>query len=434
MPYQTGALPGYMRSIAVLCSDQAINSIIRSVCERFPEDFTPVFLSDKESFVQYLNYEFPEIDIVYHSDPAIDIGGAIETIKDDPWLHFGGSIVVYDRGNEQTLHGRLTGANIISLIHRSRLELYLYRVLAVLSQNRSILFQRDIHAMLQSNLSGLFVIDNDPFDVTTYSNLLANFMYNSNLINLDQKENFYSAIVELLINAIEHGNCRITFEEKREFLERTPDILDLIRRKNLDPEVGRKKVYLTYRITPSVSHFTIRDEGIGFDWRTFALRDDPSSDDFHGRGIMVARHYLGDLMYNEAGNAVSFEIQHADHESNVVPGVFVDQEEVTFQDGETVFEQGASSSHLYYIISGKFDIIANGKTISTLTPADIFLGEMSFLLNNRRSATVISRGRGVCIRISKKAFINAIKKHPHYGIFLARLLAQRLDQLHDITI
>ncbi len=428
------AYPVYMRSIAVLCSDETINATIASVCERFEGEFAPVFLSDKESFVQYLNYEFPEIDIVYHSDPEIDIGGAIEAIKDDPWLHFGGSIVIYDRGNEQSLHGRLTGANIISLIHRSRLELYLYRVLAVLSQNRSILFQRDIHAMLQSNLSGLFVIDNDPFDVTTYSNLLANFMYSSNLINLDQKENFYSAIVELLINAIEHGNCRISFDEKREFLAKTPDILDLVREKNKDPEIGRKKVYLNYRITPSVSHFTIRDEGEGFDWRAFNERAKPGSEDFHGRGIMVARHYLGDLNYNESGNAVSFEIHHADHESNVVPGVFVNQEEVTFNDGETVFEQGESSSNLYYIISGKFEIIANGKSISTLTPADIFLGEMSFLLNNRRSATVVSRGRGVCIQISKEAFINAIKLRPHYGIFLARLLAQRLDQVHDITI
>jgi hypothetical protein len=35
-------------------------------------------------------------------------------------------------------------------------------------------------------------------------------------------------------------------------------------------------------------------------------------------------------------------------------------------------------------------------------------------------------GKGVLIRISKESFINVIKERPHYGIFLARLLAQRL--------
>jgi CRP-like cAMP-binding protein len=60
----------------------------------------------------------------------------------------------------------------------------------------------------------------------------------------------------------------------------------------------------------------------------------------------------------------------------------------------------------------------------------MFLGEMSFLLNDRRSATVISRGESSLIRISKNSFVNAIKENPHYGIFLARLLAQRLSKLN----
>ena len=106
---------------------------------------------------------------------------------------------------------------------------------------------------------------------------------------------------------------------------------------------------------------------------------------------------------------------------------------MVFQDGDIVFTQGEKSSYLYYIVSGQFEIIANSKQVSILTPEDIYLGEMSFLLDNRRSATVKSIGRGVLIKISKEAFINAIKERPHYGIFLARLLAQRLVKLHKVT-
>ena len=144
----------------------------------------------------------------------------------------------------------------------------------------------------------------------------------------------------------------------------------------------------------------------------------------------MAELYLSSLAYNEKGNEVTLELRHAGSEGKVVPKVFTDQEEVVIQDGETVFTQGEKSNHLFYIVSGQFEIIANGKCVSVLSPQDIFLGEMSFLLNNRRSATVRAKGRGVLIKITKEAFINAIKERPHYGIFLARLLSQRLVKLH----
>jgi len=422
----------HMRNIAVLSENEDLNLRIGTACLRFEDEFHPVFFKDEKSFVQYLNYELPEIDVIDFSGEKEMAGRAFTEIKDDPWLHFGGSIIIYDRQKEEDLLKHLRGVNIIAHIQKNKIEAYLPRVLNVLSQHRSILFQRDIHALLQSNISGEFIIDNDPFDVTTYSNLIANFLYNSSLINIDQKYNCSTALMELLYNAIEHGNCEIGFDEKKAWLEGGSDILDLIRVKAAQTGVLGKKVYLKYRITPDRSHFSIRDEGKGFDWKRYGSQElRPES--LHGRGILIARNYLSDVKYNDSGNQVSFEIEHL-HESNVIPRVFTDQEEVTFEDGQVIFNQGDASSHLYYIISGQFDIIANGRKVSTLSPADIFLGEMSFLLNNRRSATVVSLGRGQLVKISKEAFINAIKEHPHYGIFLARLIAQRLDQVHELTL
>ena len=63
----------------------------------------------------------------------------------------------------------------------------------------------------------------------------------------------------------------------------------------------------------------------------------------------------------------------------------------------------------------------------------MFLGEMSFLLNNRRSATVKACGKCRLLRISKKEFLMVMKRKPHYSIFLARLLAQRLHRLNKLT-
>ena len=53
-----------------------------------------------------------------------------------------------------------------------------------------------------------------------------------------------------------------------------------------------------------------------------------------------------------------------------------------------------------------------------MSPADIFMGEMSFLLNNTRSAMVRAESQGKLVKISRKAFVAVVKEYPHYGIFL----------------
>lgn len=423
-----------MGNIAVLSSDDKINEALLQVCTEFADEFVPVYLRDKKMIVQHLNYELPEIIVINCTDKYIKLKNILKEIKSDPWLYSGGFVILHEEENEQEMLKMFSGINTISVIHKSNLKDYFTRLLRILSQNRGILFQRDLHFILQANLSGSFVLENDPFDLVTYSNLLANFLYNSNLIDHEQKVRFYVATMELLVNAIEHGNCRISYEEKSQWLDRGRDILELVREKNKDPDICQKKVYLNYRITPKKSTFRIRDEGEGFDWKIHqAATGEEGLEETHGRGIAMASHYLGNLSYNEKGNEVSFEIRHLSREGKVVPKVFTDQEEVIFLDGDIVFTQGEKSSYLYYIVAGQFEIIANGKRVSVLTPKDIFLGEMSFLLDNRRSATVKSTGKGVLIKISKESFINAIKERPHYGIFLARLLAQRLVKLHKVT-
>jgi CRP-like cAMP-binding protein len=64
----------------------------------------------------------------------------------------------------------------------------------------------------------------------------------------------------------------------------------------------------------------------------------------------------------------------------------------------------------------------------------MFIGEMSFLLSNQRTATVVAKDGGTCIKVSKQDFVDLIKRNPHYGIFLARLLAQRLTRLNARTV
>jgi hypothetical protein len=208
-----------MGNIAVLSTDDRANQVILQACSDFGDEFVPVYLRDKSLIIQYLNYDLPEIIVVNCSDKYIKLKAILKEIKGDPWLYSGGFVLLHEDENEQELLKSFAGINLLSIIPLDKLADYFPRLLRILIQNRGILVQRDLHFLLQANLSGSFLLENDPFDLITYSNLLANFLFNANLVDMDGKVRFYVALMELLINAIEHGNCRISYDEKSAWLD-----------------------------------------------------------------------------------------------------------------------------------------------------------------------------------------------------------------------
>lgn len=415
----------------MVSTDSSLNEVVERECVRFGTEFQPVFMSETDAVIEYLKYELPEIKVFYFSDPAADVGGILKKVQEDPWLHYGGIIAIHDSNDEKALQETLRDVNIVAVLRKRDFAASFGRLLRILRQNKHIIFQRGIHQHLLKNLSGSFVMDNDPLDVTTYANLITNYLFNANLINREAKDKLHVSVLELLINAIEHGNCKIGFDLKSKWLEQNRDIMDLIREQNKDPAVKAKKVYFSYTITPEKTSIVIRDEGDGFDWRSRLRKK--LTPGLHGMGMQMANIYMENLAYNDKGNEVSFEMSHQENESNIIPRIFSSQEEMDFRDGDYIFREGEESDFLYYIVSGKVNVYSKGKLVSSLTPDDMFIGEMSFLLANKRSATVVAKGRCSVIKISKHDFVNLIKDNPHYGIFLARLLAQRLAKLNART-
>ncbi len=341
-----------MRKIPVISSDENLNQYIQRECAHFEGEFIPEFYVDREKVLEHLKYELPDIKIVYISDNRIDAPGLLEEVRADPWLHYGGIVAIHDNEDEQKLQETMREQNVIAVLRKREFLVGFGRLLKILRQNKQILFQRGIQQHLLKSISGSFVIDNDPLDITTYSNLVTNYLFNANLINRDGREKLHVALLELLVNAIEHGNCRISYDEKTAWLEQNRDIMDLIRRKNEDPAVRARKVFFTYTITPERSRFSIRDEGAGFDWRT-RLKALPNEPGLHGMGVIMTNLYVQKLEYNDAGNEVFFEIEHRKNESNVIPGAFSSAPEASFEDGQYICSEGEESDYLYYIVSGQ---------------------------------------------------------------------------------
>ncbi len=109
---------------------------------------------------------------------------------------------------------------------------------------------------------------------------------------------------ELLLNAVEHGNLGITYEEKSQLIEKDKWHIEMKRRMDL-PKNALKTVTVQFERSDNEIRFLIQDQGAGFHWESFMKPSLERAFDPHGRGIHLARTLSFDhLEYIRAGNEV----------------------------------------------------------------------------------------------------------------------------------
>jgi CheY-like chemotaxis protein len=118
-------------------------------------------------------------------------------------------------------------------------------------------------------------------------------------------------LTELLVNAVEHGNLGITYEEKSVLRNCHDWEAEVLRRLDLS-ENAEKKVDVHFQRTGDEIHFHIHDEGNGFEWKRYLDIDPRRAFDTHGRGILLARHFsFSALEYRGRGNEVTATVSLA---------------------------------------------------------------------------------------------------------------------------
>ncbi|MEY4591233.1 MAG: hypothetical protein RIR18_128 [Pseudomonadota bacterium] len=109
---------------------------------------------------------------------------------------------------------------------------------------------------------------------------------------------------ELLLNAVEHGNLGIAYAEKSTFLLNGSLEQEITRRLSA-PEFKARVATLSIQRFPDCLHFTVTDEGNGFNWEQYLEMSPDRAFDMHGRGIAMAKMLSFDeLQYQSKGNVV----------------------------------------------------------------------------------------------------------------------------------
>jgi DNA-binding response OmpR family regulator len=113
-----------------------------------------------------------------------------------------------------------------------------------------------------------------------------------------------TGLLELLVNAIEHGNLGITYQEKSQLRLEGQWEVEVERRLTQAPWSSRQ-ARLSFRRAGDIVEFTVIDEGDGFDWKPYLTFDPSRAFDLNGRGIAMANMMsFAAIEYQGNGNTV----------------------------------------------------------------------------------------------------------------------------------
>ncbi|MCB6183829.1 response regulator [Leeia sp. TBRC 13508] len=113
---------------------------------------------------------------------------------------------------------------------------------------------------------------------------------------------------ELMINAVEHGNLNIGYDEKTRLMDEGTWSSEIDRRLSLD-EHKNKRVSIQLKRDESSTTVLITDEGDGFDWEHYIEPSPQRAFDSHGRGIVLAKNLsFKSVTYLGKGNQVAVEL------------------------------------------------------------------------------------------------------------------------------
>lgn len=103
---------------------------------------------------------------------------------------------------------------------------------------------------------------------------------------------------------------------------------------------------------------------------------------------------------------------------------------VTVEAGEHLFRQGDDGSSMFILLTGRVDILVEGKGVVHTMQAGEILGEMGLVKKITRTATAVVKERGVMLQLYAEVLHDVVGKHPRIGYVIMRnvagILAERV--------
>lgn len=217
-------------------------------------------------------------------------------------------------------------------------------------------------------------------------------------------------------------------------MERLPVDVDLL------SHAGPRSVYFILE-----GYFKLATEGkvlrlySGGDW--FAVSESwkgyTLSSEFASEIVIFDREDLSQAIRKEKGLAEKWLELHAFEASidlglcslSLESNVDASFEFRQFRQGQVITKEGDTPDGIYEMVAGEASVSSNGKSIGKVNAGEIF-GEISFLTNKPRTATVTAASSCFVRIVKQDDFAKLIETNPYLIISISKTLANRILELN----
>ena len=103
--------------------------------------------------------------------------------------------------------------------------------------------------------------------------------------------------------------------------------------------------------------------------------------------------------------------------------------EINYDTGHNIFSEGENGDSMFLIMSGKVNIIQNGKTITELKDRQC-IGEMAILDNEPRSADAVTSTETILLKIEQNGFYELMASNKDIMQEIVQMLIRRLRNMN----
>ena len=293
------------RPVALIVDDVVDNRrVIRSIVER--KGFEAVEASNGETALDVarnrclalvlLDIEMPDddgfevLESLHHAHPLLPV--VVVTASEDP-TH-----------GERVM--KLGAVNFIRApFDPQEMEFVVERIRVALEEQSEVIAAHDLIGTRTTTAT----LHNDIADIAPLVTLLGrelSFHYPGRVLPITELR---LALYEALANAIEHGNLEIGYDGKTRALDSREGLHRLIEERRRSATFRDRRVHVRVEYGPEKVRYRVSDEGPGFkrnDLETTYVENEQTA--LHGRGLLLIRHYVDGVEWNDSGNEICLTV------------------------------------------------------------------------------------------------------------------------------